>query len=41
MLLLNGAYPWSTAVTDLKFAIEQNPKAKYLLTSARRVIIYY
>lgn len=35
---MNGAYPWSTAITDLKSILEENEHAKILLTRVRRVI---
>ncbi|CAD8140307.1 unnamed protein product [Paramecium octaurelia] len=38
-LLMNGAYPWSTAITDLKSILEQNERAKLLLTRVRRLQI--
>ena len=37
ILLANGAYPWSTAITDLKTVLDSNEKAKNLLTKVRRV----
>lgn len=40
ILLSNGAYPWSTALSDLKTCLEQNEKAKNLLTKVRRVYKY-
>ncbi|CAK70195.1 unnamed protein product (macronuclear) [Paramecium tetraurelia] len=39
ILLAHGAYPWSTAITDLKTVLESNEKAKNLLTKVRRLQI--
>ncbi|CAD8044393.1 unnamed protein product [Paramecium primaurelia] len=39
ILLANGAYPWSTAITDLKTVLDSNEKAKNLLTKVRRLQI--
>ncbi|CAD8146002.1 unnamed protein product [Paramecium pentaurelia] len=39
ILLINGAYPWSTAITDLKSILEENERAKILLTRVRRLQI--
>ncbi|CAD8136425.1 unnamed protein product [Paramecium octaurelia] len=39
LLLTNGAYPWSTAITDLKSVLEENERAKLLLTRVRRLQI--
>lgn len=41
LLLVKGAYIWSTALTDLHSVLEKNEKAKILLTRVRRVILLF